>query len=67
MPAAWDNRVRSLECSTHSALYLYNDTGHEGDYVTTRERASVSKLGAVPSSYIYFGTVAEEEGSSPAD
>lgn len=67
MPAGWDNRVRSLKCSTRSALYLYNDKGRQGDYVMTDEGASMSKLGAVLSSYIYFGTFAVEEDSSPED
>ena len=67
MPAGWDNRVRSLKCSARSSLYLYNDNGREGDYVITDDGASMSKLGAVLSSYIYFGTFDEEEDSSPAD
>ena len=60
MPAGWDNRVRSLKCSARSSLYLYNDKGREGDYVMTEEGAEMTGLGAVLSSYIYFGTYAEE-------
>ncbi len=67
MPAGWDNRVRSLKCSSRSSLYLYNDKGREGDYVMTELGAAMSGLGAVASSYIYFGTYGEEEDSSPAD
>ena len=65
MPAGWDNRVRSLKCSARSALYLYNDKGREGDYVMTDEGAELTGLGAVLSSYIYFGTFGEEEDSTP--
>ena len=61
MPSGWDNRVRSLKCSARSSLYLYNDKGREGDYVMTEEGAEMTGLGAVMSSYIYFGTYAEEE------
>ena len=61
MPAGWDNRVRSLKCSTRSGLYLYNDKGREGDYVMTGDGAEMSNLGAVASSYIYFGTFGEDE------
>lgn len=61
MPPGWDNRVRSLKCSARSSLYLYNDKGREGDYVMTDEGAELTGLGAVLSSYIYFGTYAEEE------
>ncbi len=66
MPAGWDNRVRSLKCSARSALYLYNDKGREGDYVMTDTGAEMTGLGAVMSSYIYFGTYAEEE-DTPVD
>ena len=65
MPAGWDNRVRSLKCSARSSLYLYNDKGREGDYVMTESGASMDKLAAVLSSYIYFGTFDEEDDSSP--
>lgn len=65
MPAGWDNRVRSLKCSARSALYLYNDKGREGDYVMTDEGAEMTGLGAVMSSYIYFGTYGEKEDSTP--
>ncbi len=65
MPTGWDNRVRSLKCSTRSALYLYNDKGREGDYIMTDEGAEMTGLGAVMSSYIYFGTYGEEEDSAP--
>ena len=61
MPAGWDNRVRSLKCSARSKLYLYNDNGREGDYVMTDYGAEMTGLGAIMSSYIYFGTFAEEE------
>ena len=61
MPSGWDNRVRSLKCSARSALYLYNDKGREGEYVMTDEGAEMTGLGAVMSSYIYFGTYGEEE------
>ena len=61
MPPGWDNRVRSLKCSARSSLYLYNDKGREGDYVMTDQGAELTGLGAVMSSYIYFGTYAEEE------
>ena len=61
MPAGWDNRVRSLKCSTRSGLYLYNDKNREGDYIMTGDGAEMSGLGAVASSYIYFGTFSEEE------
>lgn len=67
MPEGWDNRARSLKCSTRSGLYLYNDKHREGDYVMTGNGAEMSGLGAVASSYIYFGTYGEEEDSSPAD
>ena len=61
MPQGWDNSVRSLKCSARSSLYLYNDKGREGDYVMTDTGAEMTGLGAVMSSYIYFGTYAEEE------
>ena len=61
MPAGWDNTVRSLKCSARSSLYLYNDKGREGDYVMTETGAEMTGLGAVMSSYIYFGTFADEE------
>jgi len=66
MPQGWDNRVRSLRCSARSSLYLYNDKGREGDYIMTDYSAELTGLGAVLSSYIYFGTYAEEE-DKPAD
>lgn len=61
MPTGWDNRVRSLKCSARSHLYLYNDSGREGEYIMTEDGVEMSGLGAVMSSYIYFGTYAEEE------
>ena len=61
MPPGWDNRVRSLKCSTRSGLYLYNDKGREGEYIMTGDGAEMTNLGAVASSYIYFGTFSEEE------
>ena len=61
MPPGWDNRVRSLKCSTRSGLYLYNDKNREGEYIMTGDGAEMSNLGAVASSYIYFGTYSEEE------
>ena len=61
MPPGWDNRVRSLKCSTRSGLYLYNDKNREGEYLMTGDGAEMTGLGAVASSYIYFGTFAEEE------
>ena len=63
MPSGWDNRVRSLKCSARSSLYLYNDNDREGDYVMTGQGAEMTGLGAVLSSYIYFGTYGEEEDS----
>jgi len=60
MPAGWDNRVRSIRCSARSGLYLYEDTGREGDYVMIGA-GETSGLGAVGSSYIYIGTYGEEE------
>ena len=65
MPAAWDNRVRSLQCSGRSSLYLYNDKGREGTYITTPTGGGMSGLGAVASSYIYFGTYGAEEDTTP--
>ena len=65
MPPGWDNRVRSLKCSARSGLYLYKDKNREGDYVMTGDGAELTGLGAVASSYIYFGTFAEEEDSTP--
>lgn len=59
MPPGWDNRVRSLKCSARSSLYLYNDKGREGDYIMTDAGAELTGLGAVMSSYIYFGTFDE--------
>lgn len=61
MPPGWDNRVRSLKCSTRSGLYLYNDKNREGDYIMTGDGAEMTGLGAVASSYIYFGTFGEQE------
>ena len=64
MPAGWDNRVRSLKCSARSKLYLYDDTGREGEYVMTDYGAELTGLGAVMSSYIYFGSYGEEEDTT---
>ena len=61
MPPGWDNRVRSLKCSTRSGLYLYNDKNRDGEYIMTGDGAEMTNLGAVASSYIYFGTFSEEE------
>ncbi|MGP1683827.1 MAG: hypothetical protein ACTS8S_16030, partial [Giesbergeria sp.] len=61
MPAGWDNRVRSLKCSARSKLYLYEDKAREGEYVMMDYGAELTGLGAVMSSYIYFGTYGEEE------
>lgn len=55
MPPGWDNRVRSLRCAADSGLYLYNDNNREGDYLMTGDGADMTGLGAVASSYIYFG------------
>lgn len=65
MPKGWDNRVRSLKCSNRSSLYLYKDKDREGEYLMTGTGAELTGLGAVASSYIYFGTFAEEEDSTP--
>ena len=59
--------MRSLRCSASSSLCLHNDKGREGDYLMTEQGASMNKLGAVLSSYIYFGTFGEEEDSSPGE
>lgn len=61
MPAGWDNRVRSLKCAADAGLYLYNDQGREGDYLMVENGGELNKLGAVASSYIYFGEWGEEE------
>jgi hypothetical protein len=55
MPPGWDNRVRSLSCAADSGFYLYNDQNREGDYLMTGDGADMTGLGAVASSYIYFG------------
>ncbi len=67
MPEGWDNRVRSLKCSTRSGLSLYHENDREGDYVMTGDGGERTGLGTVASSYIYFGTFSEDEDSSPAD
>ena len=61
MPPGWENRVRSLKCSTRSGLYFYNDKAREGDYLMIEDGGERNHLGAVASSYIYFGTFAEDE------
>ncbi len=61
MPPGWDNRVRSLRCSTHSGLYLYNDKVREGDYLMIEDGGERNHLGAVASSYIYFGETFPKE------
>ncbi len=61
MPPGWDNRVRSLRCSTHSGLYLYNDKAREGDYLMIEDGGERNHLGAVASSYIYFGETFPKE------
>lgn len=61
MPPGWDNRVRSLKCSTRSGLYFYNDKAREGDYLMIEDGGERNHMGAVASSYIYFGTFAEDE------
>ena len=61
MPPGWDNRVRSLKCSARSGLYFYNDRAREGDYLMIEDGGERNHLGAVASSYIYFGTFAEDE------
>ena len=61
MPPGWDNRVRSLKCSTRSGLYFYNDKAREGEYLMIEDGGERNHLGAVASSYIYFGTFAEDE------
>lgn len=65
MPEGWDNRVRSLQCSGRSSLYVYEDKGREGSYIITETGGSMTGLGATMSSYIYFGTYGEEEDSAP--
>lgn len=65
MPDGWNNRVRSLQCSTRSHLYVYDQAGREGDYIVTEPGGSMTGLGATMSSYIYFGTYGEEEDSEP--
>lgn len=62
--AGWDNRVRSLKCSDRSSLYVYEDKGRSGDYVMTDAAEELTGLRAVMSSYIYFGTYAEEEDTT---
>ena len=61
MPTGWDNRVRSLKCSARSGLYFYNDKAREGDYLMIEDGGERNRLGAVASSYIYFGTFSEDE------
>ena len=61
MPPGWDNRVRSLKCSRRSGLYFYNDKAREGEYLMIEDGGERNHLGAVASSYIYFGTFAEDE------
>ena len=61
MPPGWDNRVRSLKCSSRSGLYFYNEKAREGDYLMIEEGGERNHMGAVASSYIYFGTFAEDE------
>lgn len=61
MPPGWDNRVRSLRCSPHSGLYLYNDKVREGDYLMIEDGGERNHLGAVASSYIYFGETFPKE------
>ncbi|WP_298213026.1 VWA domain-containing protein [Acidovorax sp.] len=65
MPAGWENRVRSLRCSVRSGLYLYIDPNREGEYLMIEDGGERNNLGAVASSYIYFGTFAEEEDVMP--
>jgi hypothetical protein len=60
MPPGWDNRARSLKCSARSGLYLYNDKAREGEYLMIEDGGIRNHLGAVASSYIYFGTYAVE-------
>lgn len=67
MPPGWDNRVRSLKCSNRSGLYFYNDKAREGDYLMIEDGGERNHMGAVASSYIYFGTFAEEEDVLDAD
>jgi hypothetical protein len=64
MPAGWDNRVRSLQCAADAGLYLYNDPDREGEYLMIENGASRNKLGAVASSYIYFGEWGEDDDSA---
>jgi hypothetical protein len=66
MPPGWDNRVRSLKCSARSGLYFYNDKAREGDYLMIEDGSERNRLGAVASSYIYFGTFAEDEDALDA-
>jgi len=61
MPTGWDNRVRSLKCSNRSGLYFYDDKAREGDYLMIEDGGERNHMGAVGSSYIYFGTFADEE------
>ena len=61
MPPGWDNRVRSLKCSMESGLYLYNDKVREGDYLMIEDGGERNHLGAVASSYIYFGETFPKE------
>lgn len=61
MPPGWNDRVRSLKCSARSGLYVYNDKAREGDYLMIEDGGERNHLGALASSYIYFGTFAENE------
>ncbi len=65
MPPDWDNRVRSLQCSGRSSLYVYDLKGREGDYIITERGARLTGMDATMSSYIYFGTYGEEEDTDP--
>ncbi len=67
MPDGWDNRARSLKCSKRSALYLYEDNGRKGSYDMIDYGAELTGLPATLSSYIYFGSFAAEEDSSPGE
>ena len=65
MPADWDNRVRSIQCSGRSALNMYDQKGRNGGSSRVNYGEQSSGLGATMSSYIYIGTYGAEEDTEP--
>jgi hypothetical protein len=61
MPAGWDNRVRSGQCSKRAGLTLYFDRAREGDSEWISEGETKAKLSGEGSSYIFVGTYGEAE------